>query len=136
MGALSSFLNFFTGYEKPLPTLHFLPPPPAPKDKGVAPKKQSALFVIDEQRNEFGFHSDKEADRKGAATWITNFDKEVLSERGLFGVTKGVQDQNTTCKKMWSTGETVADCARIMKVSDSWVEKRFACFSYALSQEG
>ena len=135
MGALSELLNFFKGYSEPLPTLHFLPSPPAPKSKGVAPKKQSGLFVIDEQRDEFGFHSDKEADKNGAATWLTNYDKDVLRERGLFGVTKGVQEQNATCKRLWATGVSVADCERDMKVSASWIEKRFACFSTALSEE-
>jgi len=136
MGALHEIISILTGKAKPLPVVCSLPPRPAPKEKGKAPKKEPGVYVIDEERAVFGFRDDREADRKGAVQWLTNFDKEVLQSRSLFGAQKNVQEQNATCKKCWAMGDTVSECEMKMKVGSSWIEKRYACFSTALAQEG
>lgn len=137
MGAILEILDTLMG-KKQYPVIHLLPPPPEkrPISKGAQPKTQSSLFVIDEVRNEFGFHNDKDADRKGAVNWLTNIDKSILQDRELWGKTKQVEQQNIECKRLWATGESVDVSASKMGLSASWIEKRFASFSAALLQEG
>lgn len=110
-------------------------PLPRPKAQPApAPVKGPDSYLEDEERRVYGFRMDKEADRKGAAPNLTGFDVRVLTERGLYGG-KQVQAQNATCKRMWHDGESVTGAAAKMRLSDSWIEKRFACFSAALSDE-
>lgn len=110
----------------PVPRAKVAPTPTAPKESGV--------YVEDEERRVYGFRMDKESDRKGAAPHLTGYDVRTLKERGLYGG-KQVQAQNITCKRMWHGGESVSGAAAQMRLSESWVEKRFACFSTALSEE-
>lgn len=112
-----------------------LPMPVQKQPKGEAPKKEPGIYVISEERRQFGFRSDKEASREGAVKWLTNYDKSELQSRSLFGKTKEVFAQNATCKERWALGDSVAECARHMALSDSWIEKRYAAFSTALSSE-
>lgn len=119
-----------------------LPEPPAPKAKGKKVEKEPGVFDIEVRYNAdgkpisgtFGFREAKEADREGAVQWITELDKSALRERDLWGGRKVVA-QNEACKKHWAMGDTVADCCRVMRLSDSWVEKRYGAFSAALSSE-
>jgi hypothetical protein len=119
-----------------------LPPPPVPKAKGAKQVKEPGVYDIDVRYNErgapvsgtFGFRDDKEAEREGAVSWLTEFDKAALKERGVWGGKKVIA-QNTTCKKRWMEGDNVGDCARFMRLSESWVEKRYAAFGAALSDE-
>lgn len=119
-----------------------LPPPPPPREKGTKAKKEPGVYDIEVKYNErgaavsgtFGFLDDKEAEREGAVNWLTNYDKAALKERGVWGGKKVVM-QNETCKKRWAIGDSVGDCARQMNLSDSWVEKRYAAFGAALSEE-
>lgn len=119
-----------------------LPPPPPPKVKGAKPKKEPGVYDIDVRYDPkgravsgtFGFLDDKEAEREGAVSWLTNFDKAALKERGIWGGKKVIA-QNETCKKRWAEGDGVGDCARFMRLSESWVEKRYAAFGAALSVE-
>lgn len=106
-------------------------------------KKPTSVFDIDVQYNDrgnpvsgtFGFYTASvEADRKGAVRHCTGYDKQELEDRGLSGGNK-VQAQNEKCKALWFAGETVAAAMAEMKLSDSWIEKRFAAFSAALSAE-
>ena len=106
-------------------------------------KKPTSVFDIDVQYNDrgnpvsgtFGFYTASvEADRKGAVRHCTGYDKQELEDRGLSGGNK-VQAQNERCKSLWFAGETVAAAMAEMKLSDSWIEKRFAAFSAALSAE-
>ena len=110
---------------------------PAPRVRAAAPpvRKEPGVYVEDEERRVFGFRMDKESDRKGATPNLTAMDVTILQERGFYGG-KAVQAQNQTCKRMWHDGETVDGCAAQMRLSASWVEKRFACFSAALSEAG
>ncbi len=106
-------------------------------------KKPTSVFDIDVQYNDrgnpvsgtFGFYTaSTEADRKGAVRHCTGYDLQELQDRGLSGGNK-VQAQNEKCKALWFAGETVAAAMAEMKLSDSWIEKRFAAFSAALSAE-
>lgn len=106
-------------------------------------KKPTSVFDIDVQYNDrgnpvsgtFGFYTASvEADRKGAVRHCTGYDLQELQDRGLSGGKK-VQAQNERCKALWFSGETVAGAMAEMKLSDSWIEKRFAAFSAALSAE-
>ena len=106
-------------------------------------KKPTSVFDIDVQYNDrgnpvsgtFGFYTaSTEADRKGAVRHCTGYDLQELQDRGLSGGNK-VQAQNERCKSLWFAGETVAAAMAEMKLSDSWIEKRFAAFSAALSAE-
>ena len=106
-------------------------------------KKQTSVFDIDVQYNDrgnpvsgtFGFYTASvEADRKGAVRHCTGYDLQELDGRGLGGGKK-VQAQNERCKALWFSGETVAAAMAEMRLSDSWIEKRFAAFSAALSAE-
>jgi hypothetical protein len=106
-------------------------------------KKPTSVFDIDVQYNDrgnpvsgtFGFYTASvEADRKGAVRYCTGYDLQELQDRGLSGGKK-VQAQNERCKALWFSGETVAGAMAEMKLSDSWIEKRFAAFSAALSAE-
>ncbi len=106
-------------------------------------KKPTSVFDIDVQYNDrgnpvsgtFGFYTASvEADRKGAVRYCTGYDLQELQDRGLSGGKK-VQAQNERCKALWFSGETVAAAVSEMKLSDSWIEKRFAAFSAALSAE-
>jgi hypothetical protein len=106
-------------------------------------KKPTSVFDIDVQYNDrgnpvsgtFGFYTASvEADRKGAVRHCTGYDKQELEDRGLSGGNK-VQAQNERCKSLWFAGETVTAAMAEMKLSDSWIEKRFAAFSAALSAE-
>ncbi len=121
-------------------------PIPAQKRAPAAVKKEkkpTSVFDIDVQYNDrgnpvsgtFGFYAaSTEADRKGAVRHCTGYDKQELEDRGLSGGNK-VQAQNEKCKALWFAGETVAAAMAEMKLSDSWIEKRFAAFSAALSAE-
>jgi len=121
-------------------------PLPAQKRAPAAVKKEkkpTSVFDIDVQYNDrgnpvsgtFGFYTaSTEADRKGAVRHCTGYDLQELQDRGLSGGNK-VQAQNERCKSLWFAGETVAAAMAEMKLSDSWIEKRFAAFSAALSAE-
>lgn len=140
--AFREILTYLTAAPAQPKGLSVLPPPPAPKEKGKAKEKEPGVYDISVTYNErgapvsgtFGFRDDREAEREGAVNWLTNFDKSALQERGVWGGKKVVA-QNATCKKRWVLGDNVGDCARYMKLSDSWVEKRFAAFGAALSEE-
>lgn len=103
--------------------------------KGTPSKQQDSMFVIDPERQHFGFHLNSDGtEREGAENWLTGFDKQVIAERDLSGGKK-VTAQNERCKTLWCEGETVAQCTKTMRLSGSWVEKRFAAFGAALNQE-
>jgi hypothetical protein len=109
----------------------FLPPPPAPVVKVAPPAPPPSVFVIDQDRNHYGFRMDKDSDREGAVKWLTGLDGQILKDRKL----GSKKNANAECKAFWFTGETVAEVVRLMRYSPSWVEKRFAAFSSALLQE-
>ena len=126
-------------------------PMPVQKQTPAAVKKEkkpTSVFDIDVQYNDrgnpvsgtFGFYTaSTEADRKGAVRHCTGYDLQELQDRGLSGGNK-VQAQNERCKALWFSGETVAGAMAEMKLSgmplsESWIEKRFAAFSAALSAE-
>jgi len=140
--AFREILTLLTSVPAQPKAVCILPMPPAPKPKGEKPKKEPGVYDINVQYNKagapvsgtFGFRSDMEAERSGAVDWLTNFDKAALKERGIWGGKKVIA-QNEGCKKRWANGDTVADCSRSMRLSDSWVEKRYAAFGVALSEE-
>ncbi len=117
------------------PGVCVLPAPPEARKRPDAPKvKREGVFTINEETRTFGFRDEKEAAREGAVSTITGNDLHFLRERGLWGGKK-VQAQNIAAKLAWHSGETVGECARSLGLSESWVEKRFAAFSAALSDE-
>lgn len=110
---------------------------PAPKQRQAAPPKPppADLYVIDEYRNEFGFHTATAINQnKGSIPGLTGYDIDLLKERTLWGK-KGVVAKNEQCKAHWHSGKTVKESATMLSLSPSWVEKRFAAFGTALSQE-
>lgn len=112
-----------------------LPAPQESRKRPDAPKvKREGVFTINEETRTFGFRDEKEAAREGAVSTLTGYDLSVLRQRSLWGGKK-VQSQNATAKVAWHNGETVGECARSLGLSESWVEKRFAAFSAALSDE-
>jgi hypothetical protein len=112
----------------------YLPAPPPRKAKRKEPERVASIYDIDKDRKFFGFHMDDPANREGATKWCTEYDIEALKDRQIWGGKK-VVSQNETCKSLWYAGESVADTARTMGLSGSWVEKRFGAFSAALSEE-
>lgn len=117
-------------------SLCLLPPPPQTEKqkKGQAPKAQSDAYLINEATNTFGFRSASDAARTGAETWLTGFDKSVLHQKELTGGYE-VMQSNAKAKERWALGDSVAECARAVNRSESWVQKRYAAFSAALSKE-
>lgn len=116
--------------------LCLLPPPPQTEKqkKGQAPKAASDLYVIDEDRRQFGFRTASDAARTGAETWLTGFDKSEIESRNLTGGYE-VMQSNAKAKERWALGDSVAECARSVNRGESWVQKRYAAFSAALSKE-
>lgn len=112
----------------------FLPAPITPKAKTKAPKATPTIFPIDEEKKFYGFRMDATENREGATAWLTAYDNELLSERGLSGGKK-VVNQNEACKRSWYGCDSVVDAAKVLGLSGSWIEKRFAVFSAALSVE-
>lgn len=112
----------------------YLPPPVAPRAKTKAPKAEPTIYAINEEQNFYGFRMDPTENREGATAWLTTYDNEALQERGLSGGKK-VVNQNQACKRHWYGCDSVADAAKVMGLSGSWIEKRFAVFSAALSVE-
>ena len=111
-----------------------LPAPPAPRPKAMPAPKVSGVFVENAETRTFGFRHERETDRAGAVPGLTGYDREILSNRGLWGG-RAVIEQNRAAKVAWHNGETVAQCAAVLRKSDSWVEKRFAAFGSALLAE-
>lgn len=109
-----------------------------------APKRPvSTVIDTDVQYNSAGkpvsgvfdfYVQSKEAERHGAVRYCTEYDKQVLRDRGLWGFKK-VQAQNEKAKALWFSGDTVAEAADALGLSGSWMEKRYAAFSTALSME-
>ncbi len=102
-------------------------------------EKQTDMYVIDEQRNEFGFHT-ATATRQvsGSQPGLTGEDVELLIERDYWGVGTGqktatLRAKNAQCKRLWHEGNTDKEIAAATGMSVSWVEKRTGTFSFALS---
>lgn len=112
----------------------YLPPKPAPKAYVPPPPPTPSIYEIDKDRQFFGFHMKEAASREGAVKHCTQYDKDALRTRLLWGGKK-VVSQNEACKALWYAGESVADACKTIGLSDSWVEKRFAAFGAALSLE-
>lgn len=111
---------------------------PMPKQRIEAPKKAKAadLFVINEERNEFGFNfASSTRQDVGGVSDLTGYDVRLLKERGYWGKGKDVQSKNAACKSAWHGGRSEAECAVSLGVSESWVEKRYGTFATALLEE-
>ncbi len=143
MNFLSEIFHFLTTPQQAAPAgVCVLPPPPAPRERGKKVEKEPGVYDIEVQytadgravSGTFGFREAKEADREGAVMWLTELDKAALRQRELWGGAK-VAAQNEAAKKAWASGDTVADCSRVLRLSESWVEKRYGAFSAALSSE-
>jgi hypothetical protein len=136
MSALSTFLSLFTPSVPHQNGLCLLPRPAEQKkqQKGQAPKAQSDAYLINERTNTFGFRSASDAARTGAEKWLTGFDKSEIESRNLAGGYEVIQS-NSLAKERWALGDSVAECARVVNRGESWVQKRYAAFSAALSKE-
>jgi hypothetical protein len=111
---------------------------PTPRKRYEAPKQDAApdMFVIDEDRRHFGFHSaTAQRQENGGAPDLTGYDVTLLRERDLWGKNKAMHAQNATAKKCWHGGKTEKEAAVILGKSESWIEKRYGTFSTALLQE-
>ena len=94
------------------------------------------MYTIDQDAKVYGWHSAKAGRQKRGASGLTNVDVEILNQRDLWGKTNKVKEQNATCKKHWHQGLDEQEAAASMGLSKSWIEKRFAAFNTALSEEG
>lgn len=126
-----AILSLFSQQQPPRQGLCVLPAPVAPKAKAAPTAKEPGVFEINRETRTFGFRHDKEATREGAVANLTAYDRSALEERGLWGGRK-VVNQNAAAKKAWHDGDTVGECAKAIRLSESWVEKRFGAFSDAL----
>ena len=113
---------------------------PVPRQRVVAPKQETPpdMYVIDEVRSEFGFHSaTAQRQASGGIPELTGYDIALLKERDLWGAPKNktMHGKNALCKKCWHGGKTEKEAAVIVSKSVSWVEKRYGTFSSALLQE-
>lgn len=115
-----------------------LPKPRQPIEKPIRKKSQD-IFVIDEERNEFGFHqATSTRQTEGSQSDLTGYDIRLLKERGYWGMSakgRATNDKNAACKQCWHTGKTEKEAATQLKVSVSWIEKRYGSFTTALSEE-
>ena len=110
---------------------------PMPRERIKAPVKKKAadMYVIDQDRNQYGFHTATAINQnEGSGPDLTGYDIELLKERTYWGGKK-VAAKNEQAKAYWHTGKTEREAAAMLGVSDSWVEKRFGTFSTALLQE-
>jgi hypothetical protein len=111
---------------------------PMPRQKPEQIKKQKAadLYVIDRDRNEFGFHfASASRQNEGSIAELTAYDVRLLKARGYWGKGADVQAKNAGCKLAWHNGRTEGECAVSLGVSESWVEKRYGTFATALLEE-
>lgn len=113
---------------------------PAPRKRHEAPKQEAApdLYVIDEAKAEFGFHSaTAQRQANGGVPELTSHDITLLMERGYWGAPKNkdLHSKNATCKKCWHGGKTDKEAAVITGRDESWVQKRYGTFATALLQE-
>lgn len=112
-----------------------LPKPAVRVAKGTAKKPVASIYEIDPERKHYGFHLEsRETEREGAERWLTGLDRAELEQRSLGGGKKVIAE-NEKAKAAWAGGDTVVECAKTLRLSESWVEKRFAAFSAALSTE-
>jgi hypothetical protein len=110
-------------------------PIPIIKVKSTPKPPPADMYVIDEDRNEFGFHTATAVNQNsGSVPHLTGYDTSMLKERQLWGG-KGVVVKNEQCKAHWHIGKTVKESAAMLALSASWVEKRYGTFSAALLQE-
>jgi hypothetical protein len=110
---------------------------PAPKAAVKVPSipETPDVYVINKDTATFGFNKATatfQAD--GAIGELTEFDVELLMERGYWGQKK-VQQNNAKAKRLWFKGETNVAIALAVERDISWVEKRVGTFSTALSLE-
>jgi hypothetical protein len=110
---------------------------PAPKAAVKVPSipETPDVYVINKDTATFGFNKATatfQAD--GAVPELTEFDVDLLMERGYWGQKK-VVSQNQKCKRMWHSGETSKAASIALGLSESWVDKRFGTFAAALSDE-
>lgn len=111
---------------------------PMPAARKEAPKQPKAvdLFVIDKDRNVFGFNSATAVRQtEGSVPALTQYDIDLLVDREYWGKGKEVQNKNARCKQMWHSGSSEQETASALGVGESWVEKRFGTFATALSME-
>jgi len=111
---------------------------PMPRMTPTAPPKSKPtdLFVIDQDRNEYGFHqatANRQTD--GSKPELTGYDIRLLKERGYWGKGRMVQERNAKAKAAWHSGRTEKEASVTIGVSESWVEKRFGTFGSALLEE-
>lgn len=119
-----------------------LPVPPKQKQRTPEQKPRTGMYVIDEEKNEFGWDDEASIRRdNGAVNYLTSGDIDALKERDLWTVNektkkgRAVIEKNRRAKKAWFDGKTKAECVALLNVSESWIEKRGAAFSAALSDE-
>lgn len=110
---------------------------PMPRQRYEAPKQETPadMYVIDQDKNEFGFHSaTAQRQNNGGIPTLTGYDVTLLKERELWGTAKNkiLHGKNATCKKCWHGGKSEKEAGVILGKSESWVEKRYGTFSSAL----
>jgi len=113
---------------------------PMPKQRHAAPKQEVAadLFVIDEDRHEFGFNfATAQKQNNGGIAALTGYDVQLLKERDYWGgaKNKAMHSKNAMCKRLWHSGDTEREAAVKLGKSESWVEKRYGTFATALLME-
>jgi len=110
---------------------------PVRRELPKAPSKKPVdIFVIDRDRNEYGFHqatATRQTD--GSKPELTGYDIRLLKERGYWGLGRMVQEKNAKAKSAWHYGKSEKESAVALGVSLSWVEKRFGTFGSALAEE-
>lgn len=110
-------------------------PAPVKVAKAPKPEKMQDAYIEREETNTWGFRqASARVTNEGSVASLTDADVHALIDRGLWGG-REVQDVNIRCKALWHEGKMVSEAAKILKRSESWVEKRFGAFSAALSGE-
>ncbi len=110
---------------------------PTPKVAVKVPKAPETpdVYIINKDTATFGFNKTTASfQADGAVPELTEYDVELLIERGYWGKDK-VQSQNIKCKKMWVSGDEQKEAGIALGLSPSWVEKRYGTFAAALQIE-
>jgi hypothetical protein len=139
MGIWTDILNAFNSEPPTLAELasgQCVLPQPVQKAKAVKAPPKSDSYIENKDTNTFGFNrTTATAQSDGAVSHLTGYDKDVLKDRGYWSITKSVTARNAEAKKHWYAGKTRKEAARLVGVSESWIEKRFGSFTTALSME-
>lgn len=132
-----------------VPSVVCVLPMPVIKITVEAPPPPTDMYEINVQKNrdgkavsgEFGFHTATAIlQSEGSTPHLTQWDVSELNARGFWGnektkIGRTTNAHNARAKTEWHSGLSAAQIGGVLRLSDSWAEKRCAAFQHALSLE-